>query len=152
MPNHAVTSERAGSRAVSAVRRLPRRKVSGASILAAAVPTTADARCVGCAVGAGERPADAPPGYVYYPAYGEPLPGPNCYWFRMPVYDTYGNMVGWRGRPVAFRSAPGYPAFVRGHCLDCASAAPLWSASWPVLQDGHLHHLHAPHAGRGHGE
>jgi uncharacterized protein YidB (DUF937 family) len=26
------------------------------------VPTTAHARCVGCAVGAGERPADAPPG------------------------------------------------------------------------------------------
>ena len=94
MPNHAVTSQRAGSGAVSAVRSSPRRKVSGASILAAAVPTTADARCVGCAVGAGERPADAPPGYVYYPAYGEPLPGPNCYWFRMPVYDTYGNMVG----------------------------------------------------------
>jgi hypothetical protein len=70
----------------------------------AAVPTTADARCAGCAVGAGERPADAPPGYVYYPAYGEPLPGANCNWFRMPVYDAYGNMVGWRGRPVAFCS------------------------------------------------
>jgi hypothetical protein len=69
-----------------------------------AVPITADARCVGCAVGAGERPAEAPPGYVYYPAYGEPLPAPNCYWYRMPVYDTYGNMVGWRGRPVAFCS------------------------------------------------
>ena len=63
--------------------------------------TTADARCVGCAVGAGERPGDAPPGYVSYPAYGEPLPGPNCSWFRMPIYDVYGNMVGWRGRPVA---------------------------------------------------
>ena len=44
------------------------------------------------------------PGYVYYPAYGEPLPGPNCNWFRMPVYDVFGNMVGWRGRPVAFCS------------------------------------------------
>jgi hypothetical protein len=60
-----------------------------------ALPTPADARCVGCAVGAGERPAEAPPGYVYYP-YGEPLPGPNCYWYCMPVYDAYGNMVGWR--------------------------------------------------------
>jgi hypothetical protein len=68
-----------------------------------AVPTPAGARCVGCAVGAGERPADAPPGYVYY-SYGEPLPGPNCYWYRMPVYDAYGNMIGWRGRPVAFCS------------------------------------------------
>jgi len=71
---------------------------------AAVVPTTADARCVGCAVGAGEQPAYAPPGYVYYPTYGEPLPGPNCYWYRIPVYDAYGNMVGWRGRPMAFCS------------------------------------------------
>ena len=68
----------------------------------AAVPSTADARCVGCAVG-DEGPAYAPPGYVFYP-YGEPLPGANCYWFRWPVYDAYGNMVGWRGRPVAFCS------------------------------------------------
>ena len=21
----------------------------------------------------------------------------NCNWFRMPVYDVYGNMVGWSG-------------------------------------------------------
>jgi hypothetical protein len=70
----------------------------------AAVPITADARCVGCAAGADDGPAYAPPGYVYYPAYGEPLPGSNCNWFRWPVYDPYGNMVGWRGRPVAFCS------------------------------------------------
>jgi hypothetical protein len=44
------------------------------------------------------------PGYVYYPTYGEPLPGSNCYWYRIPVYDAYGNMVGWRGRPMAFCS------------------------------------------------
>jgi hypothetical protein len=41
---------------------------------------------------------------VYYPGYGQQLPGPNCNWFRMPVYDAYGNMVGWQGRPVAFCS------------------------------------------------
>src|SRR6266567_3765132 len=41
------------------------------------------------------------PGYVVYPAYAAPLPGPGCYWTRMPVYDMYGNVVGWRGRPVA---------------------------------------------------
>jgi hypothetical protein len=69
----------------------------------AAVPTTAQERCIGCGIGAGDRPPDAPPGYVSYP-YGEPLPGANCYWYRMPVYDLYGNMVGWRGRPVAFCS------------------------------------------------
>jgi hypothetical protein len=70
---------------------------------APALPATALARCLGCAVGAVERPADAPPGYVYY-AYAEPLPGANCAWFRLPVYDVYGNMIGWRGRPVAFCS------------------------------------------------
>ena len=57
-----------------------------------------------CAIGAGDRPPEAPPGYVYYPAYGEPLPGSNCYWYRLPAYDAHGNMVGWRGRPVAFCS------------------------------------------------
>jgi hypothetical protein len=64
----------------------------------ATVPTTADARSIGC-----ERTPEAPPGYVYYP-YGEPLPGPNCYWYRLPAYDPSGNMVGWRGRPAAFCS------------------------------------------------
>jgi hypothetical protein len=68
-----------------------------------AAPTTAQERCVGCGIGAPEYPI-APPGYVYYPAYWEPLPGANCYWFRIPAYDAHGNMVGWRGRPVAFCS------------------------------------------------
>ena len=52
-----------------------------ATILAtasAAVPTTAQERCIGCGIGGVEYPI-APPGYVYYPAYYEPLPGPNCY-------------------------------------------------------------------------
>src|SRR5260370_11567095 len=49
----------------------------------AAVPTTAQERCVGCGIGAPEYPI-APPGYVYYPAYWEPLPGANCYWFPHP--------------------------------------------------------------------
>ena len=73
--------------------------------------SVADARCPGCV---GEPPPYAPPGYVYYPAYGQQLPGPNCYWFRMPVYDAYGNMVSWRGPPVGFCSwlagfRPAYP-------------------------------------------
>jgi len=89
----------------------------------AAAPSTADARCYGCAVGAGvvggliagavvgsaiANSAPAPayavapgPGYVVYPGYAAALPGPRCYWSRMPVYDAYGNVVGWRGRPVA---------------------------------------------------
>src|SRR5437763_12759469 len=30
------------------------------------------------------------------------LPGSNCDWYRMSVYHASGNMIGWRGRPVAF--------------------------------------------------
>ena len=91
------------------------------AVATAASPTPADARCYGCGVGAGlvggfvagaivgsalagPRPAYvvAPgPGYVVYTGYAAPLPGPSCYWTRMPVYDAYGNQVGWRGRPVA---------------------------------------------------
>jgi hypothetical protein len=96
----------------------------------AATPTPADARCWGCGVAAGAvggfvagaivgnaianaapapayvAPAPAyvaapPPGYVVYSAYGAPLPGPRCYWTRQPVYDMYGNVAGWRGRPIA---------------------------------------------------
>jgi hypothetical protein len=58
---------------------------------------------VGSAI-ANSRPAYvvAPaPGYVAYPAYQAALPGPRCYWTRMPVYDRFGNVRGWRGRPVA---------------------------------------------------
>jgi hypothetical protein len=95
-----------------------------------ATPTPADAGCRGCGVAAGAvggfiagaivgnaianaapapayvAPAPAyvaapPPGYVMYAAYGAPLPGPRCYWTRQPVYDMYGNVVGWRGRPIA---------------------------------------------------
>ena len=91
------------------------------AVATAAAPTPADARCYGCGVGAGlvggfvagaivgsalaaPRPAYvvAPgPGYVVYTGYYAPLPGPNCYWTRIPVYDAYGNAIGWRGRPVA---------------------------------------------------
>jgi hypothetical protein len=41
------------------------------------------------------------PGFVAYPGYYAALPGPRCYWTRMPVYDRFGNVRGWRGRPVA---------------------------------------------------
>jgi len=33
--------------------------------------------------------------------YRAPLPGLDCYWTRQPLFDAYGNQVGWRGRPVA---------------------------------------------------
>jgi len=77
--------------------------VAAATLAAAiAVPAVAQERCIGCGIGGVDYPV-APAGYAYYP-YGEPLPGANCYWFRMPAYDARGNMVGWRGRPEAFCS------------------------------------------------
>jgi len=72
----------------------------GAAALAA--PSPAEARCFGCAVGAGVAggfiagaiigsAAAAPPPY-YGPApayYGPPGPGPDCYYTRQPVWDPY---------------------------------------------------------------
>jgi hypothetical protein len=84
-----------------------------------AAPTTAEARCIGCAVGAGvvgglllggaiaNSAAAAPPayyapapGYAPYPAYAQPYPVacPGGYWARRPVYDRWGNVIGYSGR------------------------------------------------------
>jgi hypothetical protein len=41
------------------------------------------------------------PGYVAYSGVYASPPPPGCYWTRQPVYDAVGNIVGWRGRPVA---------------------------------------------------
>jgi hypothetical protein len=54
---------------------------------------------IGGIAGAAIVGATAPRGYVVYPGYNAPLNGPGCYWTRQPVYDPYGNIVGWRGRP-----------------------------------------------------
>jgi hypothetical protein len=64
----------------------------GGALAATAVPNAAPAPAY---------VAGPAPGYVVYPAYAAPLPGPRCYWTRQPVYDMYGNVVGWRGRPIA---------------------------------------------------
>jgi hypothetical protein len=44
------------------------------------------------------------PGYVPYEGYyaGPPTGCPGGYWARVPVYDPYGNVVGYRGRPRYF--------------------------------------------------
>ena len=44
------------------------------------------------------------PGYAAYPGYyeGAPVGCPGGYWARVPVYDGYGNVIGWRGRPRFF--------------------------------------------------
>jgi len=83
---------------------------------AVSAPTPADARCYGCAVGAGvaagviggaiiggaianSAPAYYAPaqGYVVYQGYGAPYPVacPGGYWARRPLYDQWGNPVGW---------------------------------------------------------
>jgi hypothetical protein len=54
---------------------------------------------VGGIVGGAIVAATAPRGYVVYPGYSAPVNYPGCYWTRQPVYDAYGNIVGWRGRP-----------------------------------------------------
>ncbi|HVY00240.1 MAG TPA: hypothetical protein VHA55_10685 [Pseudorhodoplanes sp.] len=92
-----------------------------------ATPTPADARCRGCAVGAGiaaglvgaaivgSAIANSPPAYAYprayYPVAGyEPYPAyvaaapygcPGGYWARRPIRDQWGNVVGW-SRPRFF--------------------------------------------------
>jgi hypothetical protein len=55
---------------------------------------------VGGAIIAGAIMSSRPRGYVVY-EYDEPLPRADCYWTRQPVFDAYGNQIGWRGRPVA---------------------------------------------------
>jgi hypothetical protein len=90
----------------------------------AAAPSTVDARCFGCAVGAGvigglaagaiigSAIANSPPayapyapvaGYEAYPAYAAAVPVecPGGYWARRPRHDAYGNFIGW-GRPRFF--------------------------------------------------
>jgi hypothetical protein len=44
------------------------------------------------------------PGYAAYPGYyaAAPVGCPGGYWARVPVYDPYGNVVGYRGRPRFF--------------------------------------------------
>ena len=79
------------------------RRGGGGAVAAGIAAGVVGGLIVGSAI-ANSRPAYvvAPsPGYVRYPAYAAGLPGPNCYWTRMPVYDRFGNVVGWRGRPVA---------------------------------------------------
>jgi hypothetical protein len=50
--------------------------------------------------------ASRPRGYVVYEGYGQPVYGPGCYWASQPVYDRYGNVVGYTGQPVQI--CPGY--------------------------------------------
>lgn len=91
------------------------------------IPTQADARCrTGCAIGIGAAAivggaiignaiaGGPPPGYAYgayapasgYIAYNDyygpqPVGCPGGYWGRRPLYDRWGNQIGW-SRPRFF--------------------------------------------------
>lgn len=41
------------------------------------------------------------PGYIDYAHHDAAVPAPGCRWTRLPIYDAEGEVVGWRGRPVA---------------------------------------------------
>ena len=90
--------------------------LAAAALVAAALPSSAQARCDGCAVGAGvlgglaagaiiggaiansgPRYYGPEPGYVVYEGYGAPYPAscPGGYWARRPLHDRWGNFVGW---------------------------------------------------------
>jgi len=93
--------------------------IAAAAVLAVgtlSAPTTAEARCHGCGVGAGiigglaagaiiggaiansgPRYYGPEPGYVVYDGYSARYPS-DCYggyWARRPLRDGYGNVVGW---------------------------------------------------------
>ena len=93
---------------------------SAALAMSALAPSTAEARCYGCAVGAGvlggliiggaianayayPRTYYPVEGYVPYRAYNAagPIDCPGGYWARRPVLDPYGNIVGY-SRPRFF--------------------------------------------------
>lgn len=73
--------------------------VTAVGVLAVGAPKTAQAYCVGCAVGAGalggfaagaivgSAVAAPPPYYAPGPYYA--APGPGCYYTRRPVWDPY---------------------------------------------------------------
>jgi hypothetical protein len=55
---------------------------------------------------AGAIIASRPPGYVVYEGYAQPVYAPGCYWASQPLYDRWGNVVGYAGQPV--QVCPGY--------------------------------------------
>jgi hypothetical protein len=61
---------------------------------------------IGGAVIAGAIIASRPPGYVVYPGYAQPVYAPGCYWASQPIYDRWGRVIGYAGRPV--QVCPGY--------------------------------------------
>jgi hypothetical protein len=55
---------------------------------------------------AGAIIASRPPGYVVYEGYAQPVYAPGCYWASQPLFDRWGNVVGYTGQPV--QVCPGY--------------------------------------------
>jgi hypothetical protein len=89
--------------------------LAAAATLAAATAASLGAGSVSVTGGivvdtaANEQPAyvAAPdPGYIVYSGYNAALPGPSCYWTRMPIYGSARDVIGWRGHPVAVCPQP----------------------------------------------
>jgi hypothetical protein len=70
------------------------------------IPTPADARCRGCGLGLGivgglaagaiiGSAIASHPGYYAYEYDAPPPQGCDGYWARRPMYDRFGNQVGW---------------------------------------------------------
>ena len=81
------------------------RHYGGAAIGLGILGGVAAGAIVGSAIANSYGPAYVvQPGYAAYPGYygGAPVGCPGGYWARVPVYDPYGNVVGWRGRPRYF--------------------------------------------------
>jgi hypothetical protein len=53
-------------------------------------------------------------GYIVYSDNTEALPGPNCYWTRMPIYDDDHGVIAWRGQPLAVCLRPKMSADLAG--------------------------------------
>ena len=85
----------------------------------AAVPTTAQERCVGCGIGAPEYPI-APPAMCTTPPIGNRCQGRTAIGSASRLTTLTATWLA--GAGVRWRSAPGYPAIVRGRCVNCASA------------------------------
>jgi hypothetical protein len=64
---------------------------------------------IGGAIITGAILASRPRGYVVYEGYGRPVHGPGCYWAAEPLFDRWGNVVGYGGTPV--QVCPGYPPY-----------------------------------------
>ena len=80
------------------------------------------------AVVAGAIIASRPPGYVVYPGYAQPVYAPGCYWASRPVYDVFGQVIGYSGvtrrRPLWLVRRPARQVLLLVHRLAGRATRP----------------------------